>query len=387
MTDGSCTVVAFCDWNAAACAHRKPSWSPATGPGEALLVVHAKLSATTDQGVMATTQLSRQLRALPWNTSSTVEVSSGFHRGCAIRTGGSLWCWGSKYEGALEIGPLGHDAAFPVRVQPHQWGSQWTQLQVVSVGCGNAHTCAALSDGAVLALERREAAWAGDSTSRNSPALETAPGPINMTLAKQVSTGAKFTCAVTLQPSVWCWGTNGKGQLGVSNKLNRTRPEAVNLTAAGFELSIATVSADVAHILALTANGSVWSWGGGEYGRLGTGATADALYPAHVQPTDWGSAGLGVQHMPVIQVSAGAAHSCAILVDGSLWCWGWDVHGQLGLGQTGDEKQLEPQRVQSVAWGSDNSSQLAVVPVSAGLRHTCAVLVDGSVWCGKEEVL
>jgi hypothetical protein len=122
-------------------------------------------------------------------------------------------------------------------------------------------------------------------------------------------------------------------------------------------------------------NGELWCWGEGSLGQLGTLPAGDSDRAKRVNALQWGS---NHGQLRVISGSAGDQHTCAVLEDGSLWCWGVGSSGRLGV--SGIQNYDLPQPVRGSQWGSGNS-QLRVSKVSAGRSHTCALLEDGSLWC------
>jgi alpha-tubulin suppressor-like RCC1 family protein len=123
------------------------------------------------------------------------------------------------------------------------------------------------------------------------------------------------------------------------------------------------VTAGSAHTCARKGDGTLWCWGYNVFGQLGDGTTTDRASP--VQVTALGTS--------VVQVAAGSSHTCALEADGSVWCWGLNQQGEIGDGtQTVPGK---PTPVQVTALGT------SVVQLAAGTFHTCARKGDGTLWC------
>jgi len=118
-----------------------------------------------------------------------------------------------------------------------------------------------------------------------------------------------------------------------------------------------STSAGGAHTCAVKQDGSLWCWGRNVEGQIGDGDYQNKSLPTEIM--SWG----------VSSVSLGYAHTCAIKKDGSLWCWGKNDRGQLGDG-TNTSKNTPVQIMSS-----------GVLAVSLGYAHTCAVKQDGSLWC------
>ncbi len=119
-------------------------------------------------------------------------------------------------------------------------------------------------------------------------------------------------------------------------------------------LKTETLSAGLAHSVAIKSDGSLWAWGDNEFGQLGNNTKKESLVPIQVM-TD------------VVSVSAGGAHTLAIKKDGSLWAWGDNSYGQLGDGTI--IERLKPVKIMD-----------GVVCASAGLDHSVVVKKDGTVW-------
>lgn len=277
-----------------------------------------------------------------------VAISAGSAHSCAVLVDGSVWCWGFGMGGQLGNGRAVFDAPAPVRVVGID--------DAVAVSAGHAHSCAVLGDGSV-------SCWGWDGLWEMIDGLLAVPWPppssttVRIDDAVAVSAGGHHSCAVLADGSVWCWS----GLLGG----NAMPPyDSVPSQVVGVGDAVA-VSAGWQHSCAVLADGSVSCWGWDNVGELGRGAVGD----------------LGLLELPgsvariddAVGISAGFEHTCAVLVEGSVSCWGSDRGGALGDGFVGDP--LEDPLPDAVAGVDD------VVAVSAGGRHSCAVLVDGSVSC------
>jgi alpha-tubulin suppressor-like RCC1 family protein len=159
--------------------------------------------------------------------------------------------------------------------------------------------------------------------------------------------------------TLWCWGGDGSGQLGNGAGGSTTSPAQESTSATDWAL----VSAGQGHTCAVKTNGTLWCWGNDGSGKLGNGAVTgnqQSPYQESTAAADWAS------------VAAGGSHTCAVKTNGALWCWGNDGSGQLGnVGITGD--QVSPSQASTAAtnWAS----------VSTGSNHTCAIRMDGTLWC------
>lgn len=179
--------------------------------------------------------------------------------------------------------------------------------------------------------------------------------------AIQVSAGLFHTCAATRVGRVHCWGFNNQGQLGDGTSETRITPVA----SPGVTDAVA-ITAGRSHSCALRADGTLLCWGANLAGQLGDGSfETRQLLPV---PVD----GLS----EVIDVSAGGEHTCAVVRDGRLFCWGDNDRGQVGPDEAGSYRRPVP-----VPLGEP------VVEVSGGFAHTCARTRSGRVLCWGESAL
>ena len=169
----------------------------------------------------------------------------------------------------------------------------------------------------------------------------------------QLALGEDYSLLIKPDGSLFAWGMNNFGQLGLGVRSNRTRPTHV-----GADTDWAKLAAGDWHVLALKADGSLWAWGDNRDGRLGLGDTEDRTVPTRV--------GINIDWQII---AAGNHFSLALKSDGTLWTWGSNVYGQLGLGDEVD--RLEPTLVNLDAdWTG----------VSAGRYFAAATKADGTLW-------
>ncbi len=245
--------------------------------------------------------------------------------------------------------------------------------RVVQVGAGGGHSCVLLRSGAVRCWGHGLYGQLGYGNIANIGDDET-PAEIGDVevggRVVQITVGADTTCAMLEAGTVRCWGTGTEGRLGYGNTDNvgdDETPAMVGEVDVGGEVD--GISSDVV-TCARVSGGSVRCWGSGIFGDLGYGNT-DTIGDDEV-PADAGDVDVGG---PVAQVVAGTA-VCAVLEGGSLRCWGHGMFGRLGYGNTdnvGDDET--PADVGDVDVGG------SVTQVDTGAIHTCALLEDGTVRC------
>jgi uncharacterized protein YjdB len=169
-----------------------------------------------------------------------------------------------------------------------------------------------------------------------------------------IAAGGSHSLSVKPNGSLWSFGKNDKGQLGLNSVVDAKVPQLVGVQG----VSWSSIAAGTTHSLAITSDGQLWAWGENTYGQLGLGDKTNRLVPVRVgNDSDW------------LSVFAGGMHSFAIKTDGSLWGWGYNSNGQLGLGDTFE-------RVSPVMVGSYTNW----VGIGAGYGHTLGIRADGSLW-------
>ena len=172
----------------------------------------------------------------------------------------------------------------------------------------------------------------------------------------RIAAGGSHACELT-GGAVRCWGYNGDGEVGDNSTVTRLAP----VTVAGLAAGVVALAAGGYHTCALTGGGAVKCWGRNREGQLGDGTQARRLVPAVVAGLEAG----------VTAIAAGGFHTCALISNGAVSCWGHNRHGQLGTGTATD--RAAPTEV--LGLGAD------VQAIAAGADHTCAVTSGGALKC------
>ena len=201
-----------------------------------------------------------------------------------------------------------------------------------------------------------------DSNSGYGSILRLGIRPKNSVAMPMVSAGSAHVVALKANGTVWTWGYNGNGELGDGKNRNTNIPVQV-LTGAqdsnsGYLENIIQVAAGAYHNLALAKDGTVWAWGYGSHGELGNRIMSNSSLPVKV---------IGVSD--VVSIAAGYYNSFAVRKDGTVWSWGYNNYGQLGLGN--DTSRTTAQQVLGGASGSQYLTD--IVEVKAATMHTLAL--------------
>lgn len=178
-----------------------------------------------------------------------------------------------------------------------------------------------------------------------------------------VATGSDFTCALLGTEQVACWGNNQQGQIG-NGIMGGIVPTPVPVPIPGLVIEISAGGSvngpSAVSACARVATGEVYCWGSNQQGQLGNGSGSSSPFPVLVS-------GLPI----VAHVSVGSSHACGLAKGGALFCWGNNSAGQIGNGQSGGI-QLSPVPVNLV---------VPAASVSAGGTFTCAVDQSGKAFC------
>ncbi len=315
----------------------------------------------------------------------SVALGTGFS--CALREPGDVVCWGYRANGRLGDGL--DDSAQDIGDAPGETADSLGPLAipgvVVDIAVGGSHACA-LSDGGQIfcwgmgGSGRLGYGNTADVGVTNTPAMADAvPLPLEFEPV-QIAAGAGHTCALGSSGDVRCWGDGAHGMLGTVSTITIGDDEPASAGGVA-ELGgpAVAISAGAQHTCALMEGGDVRCWGLGAVGRLGYGnndSVGDDESPAGFTVPLASSA---------LQVSAGRAHTCALLQDRSVLCWGEGGRGQLGRGENGnigDNEVLDG--LAPIEIEIESRGAVGVREVQAGGDHTCAVLVDGRVRCWGE---
>lgn len=287
----------------------------------------------------------------------------------AVKGDGSVWAWGSNGAGQLGDGTTTSTTS-PVRVLR----DDGTPLEhAISVSAGYTHSVATLRDGSVWSWGDNTYGQLGDGTTtfRNRAVRAVfASNGSAFTAAMKAVAGGHHTAVLRANGSLWAWGWNEEGRVGDGTTLNRAGAVAVVYESNGATLqSFKDVDAGWGHTAAVRGDGTVWTWGRNGYGRLGVGDIAPRNAGA-VQATYAGGAPI----TNVKSLSASGTHTLALRSDGTVWAWGRNDHGELGIGTTGYRSAA----VQST--NPDGTPVTLVTRVSTGHHGSVALRVNGLVY-------
>jgi alpha-tubulin suppressor-like RCC1 family protein len=277
---------------------------------------------------------------------------------CVRRQDGTAACFGgNEYQmlGRADAGLEGDPEPAPVD------GLQ----NAVALAAGEGHSCAMTADGGVVCWGTNSAGQLG----RLPLTVGTSGLPVDVVPAMpgavtQVKAGYMTTCGILESGSVACFGDNASGYLGIPDggATVTTPSEIPNLS------GVTDIVNRYEYRCALVGEtGAVACWGSNPSGVLGRGDAAPDPSPQRVQ--------LPFERRAVA-MAGGEFHACALLDDGSVWCWGANVYGMLGTDPDAGAGQLQVKPVKVLGLPAGRVLQLAL-----GTYHSCALIEGGSVYC------
>jgi len=336
------------------------------------------------------------------NATSVTDVALGAAHGCAV-TATRLFCWGNNESGELGLGDQ------TVRTSPALVAGAWR-----AVAAGEHHTCALddLGRVACFGANERGQLGLGDRDARSVPAVVTLPHA-----ATAITTDFSHTCALLSDATLHCWGKNDEGEMGQDDPFpGNESTDADALTPVQVPGSYRAVEVGQGHTCAIRLDGTLWCWGRNTENELGDNDGIQIRTPVQVgADSDWLAVEAGQSHSGGLRAdrfahfwgenvgrdsSEGAPfgipgvdnlttpsrldapgdlaslrsdtfHSCAVDRSSNLFCWGRNIEGQLGVGDT--EFRETPELV-----GAGYRA------VAVGRFTACAVPSTGGLACAGE---
>jgi alpha-tubulin suppressor-like RCC1 family protein len=352
-----------------------------------------------------------------------IEITAGSAFNCVLLDDGAVWCWGNDGVGQLGLGLAGlssftcSDGAYPrsCRLEPHRVVGL---PPAAHIRARDEHTCAVLVDGTLRCWGRAAGLGnmhVGVTTCMESgvsvDCLRTPTGDPGLSGMDDVAPGSVHMCALSASGEVWCWGSNGFGQLGSVHFATDYPIPVPGLT------GVTAIASGYYHTCVILADTSVSCWGRNDDGQIGDGGSDDQNTPTPV---------VGLTN--AVQLALGERHSCARLSDGTEWCWGSNILGSLGNGTftasptpvqvsglsgathiaVGKYNSCATDGTTASCWGLDTAGALGypgtetcgltgtalcsstpgavgslsnVTQTALGATHVCTLLSDGSVRC------
>ena len=359
---------------------------------------------------------------------AAITIDTSFYHVCALLTNGRVKCWGNGADGQLgqghtngigdEVAEMGNNLN-AINLGTVDGRDSGAPLTAKTISVGHYHSCALLNNGRIKCwgsgyggvLGQGNTNTVGDEVAEmgnnlNAINLGTVDGTDSGTplTAKTISAGNRHTCAILSNDAIKCWGDGSNGQLGqghsntigdevdeMGNNLNAIDLGTVDETA----LTAKDVQAGNYHTCALLSNNTVKCWGDGANGELGQGhanTIGDDVDEMgnNLDAIDLGTVDgmVGGTALIAKAIRVGHHHSCALLSNDTIKCWGSGVDGQLGQGHTnaiGDEVAEMGHNLSAIDLGTvggiNSGAILTARDIGLGRNHTCALLSNGGIKC------
>ncbi|MBN1415732.1 MAG: FG-GAP repeat protein [Bacteroidales bacterium] len=269
-------------------------------------------------------------------------VSAGRGYSVMVKQDGSIWSWGKNDYGQLGLGNT-QKVSEPVQIgRDRNW-----KFAIA----GAYHTAAIKQDGSLWVWGRNNEGQVGNNSDKDVYA------PVMVGTRndwKTVAVGYLHTVAVKrMDGSLWAWGANSLGQLGIGTTDSKSVPVMINRTQ-----KWDTVASSLNFTIALHSNGTLWGWGINYFGQLGDGTNDNKPRPVQIgSDNNWK------------EIAVGLYHTLAIKKDGTLWAWGRNNAYQLGIGS-------QPDQNSPVQVGSDDNW----IHISCNETYSMAIKANGSLW-------
>ncbi len=225
----------------------------------------------------------------------------------------------------------------------------------IDMTLGRTHACALTNISGVKCWGSNSSGQLGDGTTTNRRSPVDVTGLTSGITA--IAVGDTHTCAITVGGGVKCWGRNSEGQLGDGT----TNASSVPRDVIGLSSNVIAITLGSQHSCALLGNGGIQCWGANYAGELGDGSMTGHMAPADV---------IGLNGR-AIDIRAGTQHTCALIIDGGVQCWGYNSEGELGNNMRAASPV--PSNVTGLASG--------IIAIDVAVEHSCALTSAGGVKC------
>jgi len=314
-------------------------------------------------------------------------VAAGGAHSLALSPDGNVYAWGANDRGQAGLGAASKPSSYILPVKgPGGDAPGSRRLLLASLIVTRLRATARFGRGGPMT-----------AVSWGTPRLKTVPAPVqvkglggNGVLSDilAIAAGGQTSLALRADGTVWSWGVNNKGQLGNNVATKYSAPPLQVKAQLGDLSGMKAIAGGSAHCLALKADGTVWAWGWNSNGQLGDGSTSDRSTAAAVK----GGKKLGTFLKNVKAIAAGGTatilqpsggHSLALVAQGEVFGWGWNVKGQLGLDNQFADQLVPDSAVQTLTEPDPNlGGQQSYVPlpmvaaIAAGGLHSLAIGPD-----------
>lgn len=293
-------------------------------------------------------------------------IATGRNHSMALSSDGRVFSWGSNSSGQLGNGSASSTSSM---VGASTNGVLAGKSIVSVVGRGD-HALALSSTGEVFSWGKNFYGQLGNhtKTSSSTPVAVAGDGSLSGKSVTAIAAGGDFSVALTADGTVHTWGYNYYGQLGDGTNVNASAPVEVDRFGGLAGKTVTAVAAGDLHVLALTSDGHIYTWGDNSSGQLGNNSSTASTVPVAVTVSG------ALVGKTVVAIAAGGNHSLALTSDGMVFSWGQNSYGQIGDGSITSRPAPVP---------TGEGSSLAgktVVHITAGDSYSSALTADGKLF-------
>lgn len=313
------------------------------------------------------------MSGLPTDTRFAA-ITAGSEMACGLTPEGLAYCWGRDNYGQLGNGAgVAGDQHAPVAVDM----SPLAGAVFASLSAGSYHMCGVSDDGIGYCWGRNDALGLPPGVTGN----QESPSPVDMALLPagatllSIQSGRSHTCGVASDGSLYCWGQNNNGVIGVGTSGGNYPITAVDVSGLPAGTAFAQVTVGDSHTCALTTDHVAYCWGAGINGATGNGAQSlDVLLPNPVVTTTIPAG----THFVLLE--GGATNTCGILDTGAAYCWGFGLHGALGTGDSTSRYSPHPVATSTLP------ANTVFTEISSSENLTCGVTAADEFYCwGRDD--
>ena len=324
------------------------SYSDSTGPSYSVFLLGENTYGQLGINDASNRSSPVQLSGTTWN-----HIEWSKHHALGIKSNNTLWAWGQSFYGSLGQNTDGGgniDRSSPIQIP----GTQWS-----TAGAIHGNSSAAIKTDGTLWM------WGYNNHGQlglNDKVSYSSPTQIPGTTWDSVAAGAERIFASKTDGTLWGWGGSGSGVLGLNDKAPRSSPTQIGGTQWNMIGDFVSSSNYCGENFALTkTDGTMWAWGNGSYGGVGWGNTVEYSSPIQI-PGNWG------------YYAQGAGHWVATKTDGTLWTSGYGLQGQIGNNTALTQGGNSPIQLPGTQWS------YAKYSLAAGRQHSLAMKTDGTMW-------
>ena len=272
--------------------------------------------------------------------SSWTAVSVNGNETKAIRSDGGLFTWGAGFNSAHGNG-ITSGLSSPVQIGTSSW---------LAVDTG-VYSLAVRTDGGLFVWGSCDQGSGGTGTTNSFSS--NSPVQIGTSSWTAIAKSGFTSGAIRSGGSLFVWGQNNIGQLGLGDTAGRSSPVQLGIS------SWTSLGIGEYHTLAIRSDGALFAWGSNDAGTLGQGTSGRRYSPV-----------LSINNKSWKQIASGGTHVLALEENGTLWSWGINFAGQLGINSGASDNQQSPVQIGSSSWAF----------ISAGLSNSAAIRSDGRLF-------